>query len=135
MMPSRPPTLDTLTMTPCPRSSIRGKTANVSRIGARKLTRMTVLDLGRIQRIDGPALRHGGVVDQHVDAAQVIPCPQPQLADRRGFGQIGHPHRRVRRGSAAVRQDLGKTLRTAGDQSHHRAVAGQPPGQGGTDAR
>ena len=41
MMPNRPPTLDTLTMTPCPRSSIRGKTANVSRIGARKLTRMT----------------------------------------------------------------------------------------------
>src|SRR5277367_4976369 len=41
MMPSRPPTLDTLTMTPCPRASIRGRIARVSRIGAKKLTRMT----------------------------------------------------------------------------------------------
>jgi hypothetical protein len=41
MIPSRPPTLDTLTITPAPCSSIRGSTAKVSRMGAKKLTRMT----------------------------------------------------------------------------------------------
>lgn len=39
-MPSRPPMLDTLTMTPSPRASMRGSTASVSRIGAKKLTRI-----------------------------------------------------------------------------------------------
>src|SRR5690349_3129917 len=41
MIPSRPPTLDTLTIMPDPRDSIRGSRASVRRIGAKKLTRMT----------------------------------------------------------------------------------------------
>src|SRR5579875_419295 len=40
-MPNRPPMLDTLTITPSPRCSIRGSTARHKRIGAKKLTRIT----------------------------------------------------------------------------------------------
>ena len=41
MIPSLPPTLDTLTIIPSPRASICGRMARVSRIGAKKFTRMT----------------------------------------------------------------------------------------------
>ena len=69
MIPSRPPTLDTLTITPAPCSSIRGRRAKVSRIGAKKLTRMTASTSG-LECGDSPALGDCGIVDEHIDLAE-----------------------------------------------------------------
>jgi hypothetical protein len=60
------------------------------------------LDLGRVQRLDGAAFRHRGVVHQDVDAAEVVPGSQPEPADRGVVAQIGNPHRRRGRGWATV---------------------------------
>ena len=73
MIPSLPPTLDTLTIIPAPRASIRGSTASVSRIGAKKFTAHDGLHLGGVERGDGPALGYRRVVDQHIDPAERIP--------------------------------------------------------------
>src|SRR6202035_1627850 len=39
------------------------------------------LDVGRIQRLDQTTLRRRGVVDQYVDATQVVPGAQPEPVD------------------------------------------------------
>ena len=73
MIPSRPPTLDTLTIDPL------AALEHARQHGQRQTHRCEEVhphdrfDLGRVQRGDGPALRHCGVVDQHIDAAERIP--------------------------------------------------------------
>src|SRR6516162_35141 len=55
-MPSRPPMLLTLTITPEPRASMRGSTARVMRAGAMKLTRIVVSTSSTVSRAAGRRL-------------------------------------------------------------------------------
>jgi hypothetical protein len=94
-----------------------------------------ILDLVGLQGGDGPPFRDGGIVDQHIDAAERLPGAHRQLAERRGVGQVGDPHCRSWRGSAAVGEHLAEALAPAGDQPHHRLAPGQLPGQGRPQTR
>src|ERR1700726_3770375 len=53
MIPSRPPTLETLTIMPALRASMRGSTARVRCIGPKKLTRMTASTSAAISSVTG----------------------------------------------------------------------------------
>lgn len=92
-----------------------------------------LLHLGRPQRAHFPTFRDRGVVDQHVDAAHRLPGLQSQPGGPGGVAEIGHPHHRLRRGLAAIGQDLLEPVAPTGDQPDRRAAGGQHSGQGRAD--
>ncbi len=73
MIPSLPPTLDTLTIIPAPRDSILGRTARVSPHRREEVDPHDGFNLVGIQRSDDSAFRNRRVVDQYIDATERIP--------------------------------------------------------------
>ena len=135
MIPSRPPTLDTLTI------DARAALEHARQDGQGQAHRGEEVDphdgfdLVGIQRGDGSALRDRGVVDQHVDAAERVPrlhapARPTAAASARSATHIVESGR----GCLAVREHLGQPVAPAGDQPDDRPLPGEQARQRSTNA-
>ena len=82
------PIVEMLTIAPERRARIPGSTALIIATAPKKLSVEQFADVGVIAFLDGCAVTVAGVVDQHVDAAELLLRPIGRVSDLRGVGDV-----------------------------------------------
>ena len=139
-MPSRPPRLDTFTIVPRSRSSMRGSTAWPIATGERKFVRITSSTVGDVELRDVAAHRAGRVVDQHVEVTERVPGLEGDVGRgatgrERSTAQLRWPGSSPGDAATQAARTSAKPIGPAGDDADRRAPCGQRRGERRADAR
>ena len=103
--------------------------------GRHEVDRQHLVDLGVGCLLDPAALGDAGVVDQQVDAAELVVGPPGEVADRIEVGEVDRPGPAVGCVRPASLRHLGQAVGPAGADTHGGPRLGEGHGQCGADAR
>ncbi len=134
-MPSRPPRLETLTMTPSAPFEHAGQEGQGHGHRREVVDGHGAAHLVQGDPLDRPAEGDPGVVDEHLDGAEIVPDPAGQLGRLLRFGEVGGIRARCGGARHAVGQHLFEPLRSSSHEGHGRSPAGELAGQRRADPR